>query len=83
LELALNKLQTIDFAFIDANHSSQAVLHYFQQCLPFASSNTVMVFDDIYWSDDMEFAWKSIKNHPKVTSTIDLFQLGIVFLTPI
>ena len=82
LELALNKLQTIDFAFIDANHSSQAVLHYFQQCLPFASSNTVMVFDDIYWSDDMEFAWKSIKNHPKVTSTIDLFQLGIVFFNP-
>lgn len=82
LELALNKLQTVDFVFIDANHSSEVVLHYFEQCLAFASSNAVMVIDDIYWSEDMEYAWKLIKNHPLVTSTIDLFQLGIVFFNP-
>jgi len=27
----------------------------------------------------MEYAWKTIKQHPRVTSTIDLFELGIVF----
>jgi hypothetical protein len=27
----------------------------------------------------MEKAWEEIKNHPKVTVTIDTFQWGIVF----
>jgi len=43
------------------------------------NENTVMVIDDIYWSADMESAWRQIKECSMVTSTIDLFQLGIVF----
>jgi hypothetical protein len=39
----------------------------------------MFIVDDIYWSEDMELAWKMIKEHPKVTSTIDIFQMGIVF----
>jgi hypothetical protein len=27
----------------------------------------------------MEKAWKKIKEHPRVKTTIDLFELGIVF----
>lgn len=79
LEQVLKTVTTLDFVFVDANHSSSAVLNYFELCLPFVKSNTVMVFDDIYWSDDMEQAWKTIKRHEKVKATIDLFQLGIVF----
>jgi hypothetical protein len=39
----------------------------------------VWIFDDIHWNTEMEQAWESIKNHPKVTATIDTFQWGIVF----
>lgn len=72
-------LEKMDFVFVDAHHSSVAVISYFEKCIPFLSKNAIMVFDDIYWSDDMELAWKVIKEHPKVTSSIDLFQMGIVF----
>ena len=65
--------------FIDANHKSEAILRYFNLCLSKVHSNTVIVIDDIYWSSDMENAWKVIKNHPLVMSTIDLHQMGIVF----
>ena len=82
LAQALNTLEKVDFALIDANHQSKAVLKYFEQIIQHSSSNTILVIDDIYWSDDMEVAWKTIKNHPKVTTTIDLFQLGIVILKP-
>jgi len=75
----LNKTEKLDFVYFDANHRSEAVLSYFEQCLPKAHRETVMVFDDIYWSADMEHAWREIKKHPQVNSTIDLFQLGIVF----
>ena len=82
LTQALNLLEKVDFALIDANHQSNAVLSYFEQVIQYSGSNTILVIDDIYWSDDMEEAWKLIKLHPKVTTTIDLFQLGIVFLKP-
>jgi len=82
LAQALNTLEKVDFALIDANHQSKAVLNYFEQIIQHSSTNMILVIDDIYWSDDMEVAWKAIKNHAKVTTTIDLFQLGIVFLKP-
>jgi predicted O-methyltransferase YrrM len=75
----LTKTKELDFVFVDANHQSVAVLNYFDKCLTKAHPATVMVFDDIYWSADMEMAWEKIKAHPRVTSTIDLFQFGIVF----
>lgn len=79
LQKVLESISTLDFVFVDANHSSAAVLNYFKLCLPLMKSNSVMVFDDIYWSDDMEMAWETIKKNEKVKATIDLFQVGIVF----
>ena len=78
----LSEIDKLDFVFFDANHRSEFVLNYFEQCLPKVNDNSVMVFDDIYWSKDMENAWAKIKQHSKVMSTIDLFQIGIVFFNP-
>ena len=65
--------------YFDGNHSKQATLEYFELLLPTITNETVWIFDDIHWSADMEEAWETIKNHPKVTVTIDIFQWGIVF----
>lgn len=65
--------------YFDGNHSKQATLDYFEFLLPTITNETVWIFDDIHWSADMEAAWESIKNHKKVTVTIDTFQWGIVF----
>jgi predicted O-methyltransferase YrrM len=75
----LNEFNQLDLIFIDANHTSGAVLNYFEQCVAKVHKNSVLVVDDIYWSADMEKAWKKIKEHPCVMTTIDLFELGIVF----
>lgn len=79
LESVLSKTEKLDFVFIDANHHSEAVLRYFEMCLSKVHNDTIIIVDDIYWSEDMEKAWKTIKKHPKVTSTLDIFQMGIVF----
>lgn len=76
------ELPQIDFVFFDGNHQKQPTLNYFEQCLPLATHQSVFVFDDIHWSDGMEAAWKQIISHPKVTVSIDLFSLGIVFFRP-
>lgn len=65
--------------YFDGNHSKQATLEYFELLLPTITNETLWIFDDIHWSTDMEAAWEIIKNHPKVTVTIDTFQWGIVF----
>jgi predicted O-methyltransferase YrrM len=77
----LSKLQTLNFQLIyfDGNHQKQATLDYFELLLPTITNDTVWIFDDIHWSSEMEEAWKIIKNHPKVTVTIDTFQWGLVF----
>ncbi|GEO06889.1 O-methyltransferase [Adhaeribacter aerolatus] len=69
----------VDFVYFDGNHRYEPTLRYFQLCLEKHTENTVFVFDDIYWSAEMEKAWKEICSHPAVTLSIDLFQLGLIF----
>ena len=76
---ALDKLATVDFAFIDGNHSQEPTERYFQQLLSKINNDSILVFDDIHWSREMEQAWENIKKHPSVRCTIDLFFTGIVF----
>ncbi|MEJ7778021.1 MAG: class I SAM-dependent methyltransferase [Daejeonella sp.] len=73
-------LDEIDFIFIDGNHRKDATLNYFKMCLPKLSENSIMIFDDIYWSAGMKEAWEEIKLHPRVTVTLDLFWIGLVFV---
>lgn len=76
----LNSVDKVDFVFIDGNHREEPTIKYFEQCLTKAVNDSVFVFDDIHWSEGMENAWNYIQNHPRVTLTIDIFFMGIVFL---
>jgi predicted O-methyltransferase YrrM len=69
----------IDFVFFDANHRYEPTVRYFETCLQKIHNDSLFVFDDIHWSDEMEAAWEYIKAHPSVTVTIDLFAVGLVF----
>jgi len=75
----LAKIETLDFVFFDGNHQEEATLNYFNLCVENVHNDTIFIFDDIHWSEGMTAAWEQIKQHPKVTTTIDLFFLGIVF----
>ncbi len=79
LPASLKQFPTVDVVFFDGNHSRQATLDYFSQCLTKANDNSVFVLDDIYWSEEMTGAWEEIKSHPHITLTIDLYQFGICF----
>jgi predicted O-methyltransferase YrrM len=76
----LDSIERLDWFFNDGNHRKEPTLRYFEQCLEKSHAETVFIFDDIYWSKDMAEAWEMIKAHPKVSVTLDLFQIGIVFL---
>jgi predicted O-methyltransferase YrrM len=73
------KSKIYDLIYFDGNHSKKATLAYFELLLLTINNDSVWIFDDIHWSAEMEEAWEIIKNHPKVTVTIDTFQWGFVF----
>lgn len=79
LATALVRMPRPDLVFIDGNHRREPTSRYFLQCLPHVHNDTLMIFDDIHWTGEMESAWEFICRHEQVTLTVDLFFLGIVF----
>ena len=75
----LKKREQLDLVFFDGNHRKEATLQYFDACLKKAHSESIFIFDDIYWSRDMNEAWTEIKSHPRITLALDVFQFGICF----
>jgi len=75
----IGNLDQLDLVYVDGNHQRDATLKYFEWCLPKVHENSLLIFDDIYWSAGMKEAWTEIKANPKVTITIDLFWIGLVF----
>lgn len=73
------KQPSLDFVYVDGNHRKEATLNYFNWFLPKVTEDSLLIFDDIYWSKGMKEAWEEIKNHPEVSITIDLFWIGLVY----
>ena len=71
--------QQFDLIYFDGNHTKEATLRYFNQCLTTAHNNSIFIFDDIHWTKDMEEAWNQIKDHEAITVSIDVYFWGIVF----
>lgn len=69
-----------DYVFLDGNHRYEATVEYFYQLLPFLSENSIVILDDIYWSEGMKKAWHEIAQHPEVSVSIDVFYFGICFV---
>ncbi|HEY6506182.1 MAG TPA: class I SAM-dependent methyltransferase [Chitinophagaceae bacterium] len=78
LSSVLNGQQSVDLCYIDGNHRREPTERYFQQLLPKINNDSILIFDDIHWSKEMEQAWETIKQHQAVKCSIDLFFIGIV-----
>ena len=76
----LNSIETIGIAYVDGNHRYAPTMQYFNLLLNKSDEESIFIFDDIHWSSEMEKAWEEIKGDKRVSLTIDLFYIGIVFL---
>lgn len=65
--------------FIDGNHRREPVLKYFNEIAEMTGQDSVVIIDDIHASRSMSDAWKEIKKHEKVTTSVDVFRMGMVF----
>lgn len=79
LPRVLTEKGSFDYIFIDGDHRYEPTLRYFEQLLPHTTERSVLVFDDIHWSEGMERAWREIRHHERVALSIDFFFCGVVF----
>lgn len=80
LRYTLSNLARVDFALIDATHTYEGTIQYFEQILSKTHPQSIIAIGDIHWSKEMEKAWEEIKSKPEVQLTLDFYECGIVFL---
>ena len=80
LQNSLDSIRRVDLAFIDGNHRLEPTVSYYKSILPYTKDGSILIFDDIHWSTDMEKAWKWIKSQKEVSLSIDLYHMGVIFL---
>jgi len=68
----------IDFIVLGKTFSIDA----FESFLPYINDNSIIVISGIHSSEKNRNIWKKVCTAPKVTVTIDLYSLGIVFFNP-
>ena len=72
--------ENLDVAYVDANHTYEATMRYVHFILPRMTEKGIIVLDDIHYSAQMEQAWNELKNDARVTTSMDLYHIGILFV---
>ena len=72
----------VDVAYVDANHTYEATKRYAGFLLDRIQTKGVLAIDDIHYSEEMERAWQELKQDPRVTTTMDLYYIGLIFVDP-
>lgn len=78
LEKGLEDKKTkFDLIFIDGNHKFKPTINYFELIKKnYSTENSIYIFDDINWSNEMKRAWKVLKNEPCIS--IDMHRIGVL-----
>jgi len=79
LPRVLNNVNKVDLAFIDGNHQKDKTIEYFRMIAAKCHNDSIIILDDIRWSEGMMEAWNEIISDTDVTLSFDLFRIGIVF----
>ena len=74
-----NDLTPVDILFLDGNHQSKALLEYYHSLKHLYKPETVIVVDDIYWSEDMKNGWNELIALQEVTQSVDCYHFGLLF----
>ncbi len=60
----LDEIDSIDVAYIDGHHTYQATVDNFSMIQPSLSKKSVVLFDDVRWSEGMIKAWEELSLIP-------------------
>ena len=55
-------------------------MEYVCYLLPRITEKGVVVIDDIHYSPEMKRAWDELKQHAYVTTSMDLYHVGLLYV---
>jgi hypothetical protein len=70
---------SIGLLYVRKIKNAEDLILYFNATLKKLNTQSILIFDGIHDSKEMESSWKKIKMHCEVKLTIDLYKLGIAF----
>lgn len=74
----LRKIGRADMILIDGNHRYAPTVKYFHELLPYCHEGSILIFDDIHWSEEMQKAWDEIRSNTAIAISIDFFHYGVL-----
>ena len=77
LESVLTNNHPVNYAFIDGHHDEVATVEYFEMIQKYLSDTSIVIVDDIKWSEGMKNAWSTIKKNKNVKISISHGIMGI------
>jgi len=78
LKDVLSQVGEVDFAIIDANHTKDAVIEYFEMICPKMADRGMILIDDIRWSTEMYEAWRLLVKDARVPVSIEFLGRGLL-----
>ena len=75
----IENADTIGLLYIKQIKNEEDLLSYFNTAIKKVNIESILIFEGIHKSEEMEASWEKIKMHKEVKLTIDLYKLGIVF----
>lgn len=81
-KMMLNRAGERTIIFIDGDHRYRSTIDKVMAFLNKELQETMIILDDIYWSADMERAWKECLMDERVALSLDLFHFGILIRRP-
>ena len=73
------KQEHFDLIYFGKQLDSEKLYAYFETCLLGIHNDAMMIINDIHKNKETENTWRKIKEHSKVSVTIDTYLWGMVF----
>ncbi|WP_311951773.1 hypothetical protein [Mucilaginibacter terrae] len=71
-----------DVIYLDAKLNPQSAMDYFNKVIPRMQADTLLVVDNIHHNPLTKTTWGIMTSHVKVTASVNLFWLGLVYCRP-
>ncbi|NOT37279.1 MAG: class I SAM-dependent methyltransferase [Saprospiraceae bacterium] len=71
--------EKFDFIFLDGDHTYEATISIVTQLKTHLQENSVILLDDIHWSEGMYKAWNEITQWKEFSCSLETLRWGILF----
>lgn len=82
LQEALQQFKRIDCLYLCKELQVEKLDEIYRACLPFLHDKSMVIIRGIHSSSEKYTYWKQVCTSPKITVSVDVYKLGLIFFRP-